>query len=293
MRVQSSVTFMGLNLSWIPKPIGARTTHARLATAAELAEFPVFAETAAVIGDVQVRNRGTLGGSLVHADPAADWPAVFLALDGEATAVGPRGERTIRAPDFFTGILQSALAADEVLAEVRLVTERVRSAAAYAKMRQLASGFAVVGVAAQLTLDRRGRCERASIGVTGINPVPFRATSLEQRLAGESLEDGVSRALCARIEEADLNRMPLGFRRSANGIRRIGPVDAKRVRNSSATCSESHGEGWELADGDVGSQGPGDGVGLVQAAALEGLADAHHGRLRRGHCNSIGCSCVE
>ena len=183
--------------------IGARTTHAQLATAAELAELPVFAETAAVIGDVQVRNRGTLGGSLVHADPAADWPAVFLALDGEATAVGPRGERTIRASDFFTGMLQSTLAADEVLAEVRLVTERVRSAAAYAKLRQLASGFAVVGVAAQLTLDHRGRCERASIGVTGINPVPFRATSLEQRLAGESLEDGVSRALCARIEEAD------------------------------------------------------------------------------------------
>ena len=183
--------------------LGGRVTHAQLGASPELAELPIFAETARVIGDVQVRNRGTLGGSLVHADPAADWPAVFLALDGEATAVGPRGERTLAAADFFTGMLQSAVAADEIVTEVRLSFERGRSGAAYAKLRQQASGFAVVGVAAQVTLDRRGRCERASIGVTGINPVPFRATALEERLRGAPLADGVPPDLVDAVDEAD------------------------------------------------------------------------------------------
>jgi len=177
--------------------IGGRTTHAALASA------HMISETAAVIGDVQVRNRGTIGGSLVHADPAADWPAVFLALDGEATVAGAKGERTIAAPQFFTGMLQSAVRRDEVLTEVRLAVERKRAGTAYRKLRQTASGFAIVGVAAQVTLDRKGRIERAAVGVTGVNPVPFRASALEKRLAGESPDAAVLSRLCARIEEAD------------------------------------------------------------------------------------------
>ncbi len=183
--------------------IGARTTHAALERRPELADLPLFGETARSIGDVQVRNRGTIGGSLVHADPAADWPAVFLALEGEASVVGPRGERTIAAPDFFTGMLASAVAADEILTEVRLSVERKRAGSAYLKMRQPASGFAMVGVAAQVVLDRKGRCDRATIGVTGINSVVFRAASLEARLSGQELDDASLRAHCARIEEAD------------------------------------------------------------------------------------------
>jgi carbon-monoxide dehydrogenase medium subunit len=183
--------------------IGGRTTHARLAVPGELADVHVIHEAAGSIGDVQVRNRGTIGGSLVHADPAADWPAVFLALDGEAVVQGARGERTIGASQFFTGMLQSAVKRDEVLAEVRLSVERKRAGTAYVKLRQSASGFAVVGVAAQVTLDRKGRIERAQVGVTGVNPVPFRAAALEKRLAGESPEAASLRRLCARIEEAD------------------------------------------------------------------------------------------
>jgi len=183
--------------------IGGRMTHSALAASPELAGAHAVREAAAAIGDVQVRNRGTIGGSLVHADPAADWPAVFLAFDGEATVASARGERTIAASQFFTGMLQSAVRRDEVLTEVRLSVERSRTGSAYRKLRQAASGFAIVGVAASLTLDRRGRIERAAVGVTGVNPVPFRATALEKRLSGESPDAATLRRLCARIEEAD------------------------------------------------------------------------------------------
>jgi carbon-monoxide dehydrogenase medium subunit len=183
--------------------IGARSTHASLAPPGALADVHVIHETAGSIGDVQVRNRGTIGGSLVHADPAADWPAAFLALDGEAVVVGAKGERTIPASQFFTGMLASAPKHDEVLTEVRLTVERKRAGTAYVKLRQPASGFAIVGVAAQVTLDRGGRIERASVGVTGVNPVPFRASALEKRLVGQMPDAASLRALCARVDEAE------------------------------------------------------------------------------------------
>jgi carbon-monoxide dehydrogenase medium subunit len=184
--------------------IGGRTTHAALAASPELAGVHAIGETAGAIGDVQVRNRGTIGGSLVHADPAADWPALFLALDGEAQVSGPRGERSIPAAEFFTGMLASAVERDEVLTEVRLAAPPARSGTAYAKMRQPASGFAIVGAAALLVLDARGRIERAALGITGVNPLPFRAASLEAALVGQSAADGAQlRRLAARIEEAD------------------------------------------------------------------------------------------
>ncbi len=183
--------------------LGARVTHAAIARSRDLGSLPILAETARVIGDPQVRNRGTLAGSLVHADPAADWPAVFLALDGEVTAVGPRGERTIPAASFFTSMLSSAVRADEIVTEVRLAPQRTRAGAAYEKFRQPASGFAIVGVAAQVVLDRRGRCEAASVAVTGANPVPFRAVGLEARLRGLELSDTALRTACAAVDEVD------------------------------------------------------------------------------------------
>ncbi len=183
--------------------IGGRTTHRALMTPGEFKDVHAIHETAGAIGDVQVRNRGTIGGSLVHADPAADWPAVFLALDGEAVVVGPKGERTIPAAQFFTGMLASAPKHDEVLTEVRLKLDRKRAGTAYLKVRQPASGFAIVGVAAQVTLDRSGRIERAQVGVTGVNSVPFRASALEKRLVGQTADAATLRKLCARVDEAD------------------------------------------------------------------------------------------
>jgi carbon-monoxide dehydrogenase medium subunit len=183
--------------------IGARATHADLLRSGELAAFPVVSETASGIGDVQVRNRGTFGGSLVHADPAADWPALFLALDGEARLVGPKGKRKVAASEFFTGMLTSAVGQGEVLTEVELRLERKRAGAAYRKLRQPASGFAVVGVAAQAVLDRKGRVDAVTVGVTGVNPVPFRARGVEERLRGQEPGVDAIRAACREVEEAD------------------------------------------------------------------------------------------
>ncbi len=183
--------------------IGALATHAAVASSPALASLPLFAEAGRVLGDRQVRNRGTFGGSLVHADPAADWTAVFLALGGEAVATGPRGERLIPSAEFFTGMLATALRGDEILTEVRLAPPPPRSGTAYEKLRHPASGFAIVGIAAQVSVDRAGRCEAAALGVTGANAVPFRAASVEARLRGQPLEDATLRRLCANVEEVD------------------------------------------------------------------------------------------
>ena len=161
--------------------IGAGTTHHDVATSALLRErCPVVAETAAVIGDPQVRNRGTLGGSLAHADPAADYPAAMLAVDADLHLKGPAGWRTVRARDFFRGMLTVDLAPDEILAKVTFAPVR---AAAYAKLRQRASGFAVVGVAAALEV-RDGVIAAARVGLTGAAAAPSRLENVEAALAG-------------------------------------------------------------------------------------------------------------
>jgi aerobic carbon-monoxide dehydrogenase medium subunit len=183
--------------------IGARATHAAVADHPAARALPILADAAAVIGDVQVRARGTFGGSLVHADPASDWPAVFLALGGEATVVGSGGERRVAADDFFVSMLRSAVREDEVLTAISLPAGSAARGSAYRKLRQLASGFALVGVAAVVDLDRQGRIERAALGVTGVNAVPFRARSVESRLAGTAAAAPALRAACAAIEEAD------------------------------------------------------------------------------------------
>lgn len=183
--------------------IGGRATHAAVGRSNELSDFPIFREAALVIGDRQVRARGTLGGSLVHADPAADWPAVFLALGGEAIVLGRGGERSIAATEFFAGMLATAVADDEILTAVSFAPKTKRAGSAYLKVRNTASGFAVVGIAAALTVDRKGRCDEISIGVTGVNPVPFRARSLEEKLVGQSFDTEFLTRACEGIEEAE------------------------------------------------------------------------------------------
>jgi carbon-monoxide dehydrogenase medium subunit len=170
--------------------IGALATHRAVETSALLkSKCPLLCETAAVIGDVQVRNKGTIGGSLVHADPAADYPAAILALDAEIEVAGPRGRRTIRAADFFVDLLQTSLAADEILTEVRVsATPRT---VAYVKTEQKASGFALAGVAVVVGADG------IRIGVTGVAPKAYRAAAAEQVLAGQSSPSAETIALAA------------------------------------------------------------------------------------------------
>ncbi len=166
--------------------IGAMTTHAEIEHSEMLARrAPLLAETAAVIGDVQVRNCGTLGGAAAHGDPAADYPAALLALEAEFVLTGRNGTRKVAAKDFFVGMLTTALAAGEILTEVRFGADAGRTGSAYKKLHQPASGFAIVGVAEQVRLDGRGNCEAASVGITGVDSKAYRATAVERVLAGK------------------------------------------------------------------------------------------------------------
>lgn len=157
--------------------IGAMTRHADVADASLLGEgCSIIAETAAQIGDPQVRHRGTIGGSIAHADPASDLPAVLVALEAELVVVGAGGERTIAAADFFTGFLESALGPADILTEIRV--PKVDGPATYLKYNRRAQDWATVGVAAV----RRNGATR--VALTNMAATPLRASGVEQELAG-------------------------------------------------------------------------------------------------------------
>ncbi|MDQ1375222.1 MAG: aerobic carbon-monoxide dehydrogenase medium subunit [Actinomycetota bacterium] len=179
--------------------IGALTRHRELQTSDVLgAEVPILAHVAGLVGDPQVRHRGTIGGSLAHGDPASDLPAVVLALGGTLVARGPSGERQIAATDFFTGFLETALAPDELLTEIRL--PKVGGAGwSYQKFHRRAQDWAIVGVAA---------VRNGSTGVALVNmgSVPVRATAVEQALAGgASAADAAASAAEGTDPSSDLN----------------------------------------------------------------------------------------
>ena len=161
--------------------IGAGTVHHEVATSTLLRqECPMLAETAASIGDPQVRNRGTLGGSIAHADPSADYPAAMLALDADIHLKGLSGARVVKARDFFRGLFSVDLAADEIIVAIQFTPVK---AAAYAKLYQRASHFAIVGVAASVEV-KNGVIESARIGLTGAGSHATRLTDVEEALTG-------------------------------------------------------------------------------------------------------------
>ena len=182
--------------------IGATTTHAVVATSDVIRQrVPVLAEAAGQIADAQVRNMGTIGGSLAHADPAADLPAVTLALGAELRAVGRRGRRTIPVDEFFTGMFSSTLASDEVLVDVRVPLPLDRTAGAYEKYPDPASGYAVVGVAAMVTLSNGGVVQRARVAMTGYASYAARLTGVEEALTGKEAIPGRIEAAARRAIE--------------------------------------------------------------------------------------------
>jgi aerobic carbon-monoxide dehydrogenase medium subunit len=182
--------------------IGAMTTHYMVESSGLLqAKVPILPETASVIGDVQVRNRGTIGGSIAHADPAGDFPAVAVALDMQLKVVGPKGERTIGARDFFVDILTTALQPDEILTEIRMPAFPARTGSAYAKFANPASGYAIVGAAAVLTADGNGVCQKASVGLNGITGKPVAAVGVEQALIGKQLNDQTIQEAAAKAAD--------------------------------------------------------------------------------------------
>jgi carbon-monoxide dehydrogenase medium subunit len=174
--------------------IGAMTTHYQIESSERLRQIcPILPACAAQIGDVQVRNRGTIGGSLAHADPAADWPAVIIALNAEMVAVNGKGERVIKADDFFLDMLTTALEPSEILSEIRIPAPKGKFGQSYLKVPQPASGFAVVGVAVHLTRDAAGACDAASIAITGVTSKAYRASAVEAALKGKTFDDAAIR----------------------------------------------------------------------------------------------------
>ena len=170
--------------------IGAMTTHQEIESSKVLRDrSPLLAETAAHIGDLQVRNKGTIGGSLAHADPAADYPAAILALDAEIDLTGPRGKRTVKAAEFFVDLLQTAIAPDEILTEIRVPA--TAKTVAYEKTEQKASGFALAGAAVVIGADG------VRVGITGVAATPYRATGVEHALAGQRTPSAAAIAAAA------------------------------------------------------------------------------------------------
>lgn len=170
--------------------IGATTTHAQIEASSELnARFPIMAEAATVIGDPLVRHRGTFGGSLAHADPAGDWPAVALALDASIEATGPNGARAIPAREFFLDLFTSALEPGELLTAVHLPYPIVSTGMAYEKFAHPASGYALIGVAAVVSLDADGICRECRVGITGAGAKATRAEATEMMLLGEQVTE--------------------------------------------------------------------------------------------------------
>jgi len=213
--------------------IGANVTHAEIASNGELKDHcPLLSETAAQIGDQQVRNRGTIGGSLTHADPAADWPAAILALDAEIVTRSSQGERTIKASDFFLDLMSTAVEHDEIVTEIRVAKPSQPQAAVYLKVPQSASGFAVVGVAAQLKLNN-GHCEEVSIGVTGLAPKAFRATSVEDALRGQTLDEAAISAAATKADAEASDAME-DMHASGDYRRHLARVYAKRALHAAA-----------------------------------------------------------
>src|SRR5262245_19528309 len=190
------------NLSYIREAgnsiaIGAMTTHNEIASSSLLhGRSPLLAETAVHIGDMQVRNMGTIGGSLAHSDPAADYPAAILALEAEIDVAGPKGKRTIRAGDFFVDLLTTALAPNELIVEIRVPATSKK--VAYVKTEQKASGFALAGVA--VVISPSG----VRVGVTGVAPKAYRASGVEQTLNGRTTAEAIALAAARATDGVEL-----------------------------------------------------------------------------------------
>jgi aerobic carbon-monoxide dehydrogenase medium subunit len=198
--------------------IGAGTRQCTLERSEVIrSRYGALADAVPLIADPLVRNRGTIGGNLANGDPANDAPAIVIALGAELVARGPRGERTIPANRFYKALYETALAADEILVEVRLPLPPARSGSAYRKLKRKTGDFAVAGVAVALTLKANGAVERAGIALTNVGPTPLEALQAERRVAGNVLDEKT-------IAEAAL----LAAQAAAPSADRRGSVEYKR-----------------------------------------------------------------
>ena len=186
--------------------IGATTTHYQIeSSAAVRSRCPLLAEAASHIGDIQVRNVGTIGGSIAHADPAADYPASLLALETRVALVTAKGQREIPIAEFFVDTFTTALEPGEIIREVIVPVEEQSAGTSYQKMLQPASGFAIVGIAARVRKSG-GKVTMARVGVTGLSGKPYRATGVEKALEGTAGNaSDVQKAASSVAEGVDAN----------------------------------------------------------------------------------------
>ena len=206
--------------------IGSLTTHAMVAASADLPA--ALSEAAGMIGDPQVRNRGTVGGNVAHADPASDLPTVLLALRAQFRATGPNGLRNISADDFFLGLFETALADDEILVGCAVFNERANTGSAYRKLFNPASRYAMVGAAATVTIDN-GSIRKAGVAIGGLLPKATRANSVEAALIGKPANDETIAAAAAAVAD-DLGDEVMGdIHASADYRRLMAPVFVRRA----------------------------------------------------------------
>jgi aerobic carbon-monoxide dehydrogenase medium subunit len=182
--------------------IGAMTTHWEVESSKLLqAKCPVLSDTAKIIGDPAVRNKGTIGGSLAHADPAADMPATVIALGAEFVCQGAKDKRTVKVDDWFQGLMATALREDELLVEIRVPALTPGTGSAYMKFAHPASRFAIVGAAAVITVDKQGTCTKAGVGITGAGTKAVRAKGVEAGLVGKRLDAATIEAAAQKAAE--------------------------------------------------------------------------------------------
>jgi aerobic carbon-monoxide dehydrogenase medium subunit len=211
--------------------IGALTTHAELAASADVRRYAAaLAEAAARVGDPAVRNRGTIGGNIAHADPASDLPTVLVALGARIEVVGPRGTRTIEATQFFTGIMSTALDETEIISDIVLPAVPGQGSA-YVKFAHPASRYAVVGAAAAITLAA-GTCSAVAVALGGLFPHARRLPSVERALTGQAPTDA---NLAAAAEALELGTDTTGdIFASAEYRAAVAPVYVKRALAAAA-----------------------------------------------------------
>ena len=182
--------------------IGALTTHHVLETSDLIRrKLSALADAAGLIGDIQVRNKGTIGGSIAHADPAADYPASILALDATIVTLGPQGERQIPASKFFVDMMTTALEHNEIVREIQIPVKQGKVGSAYLKMAQKASGFAICGVAAVVELDSSGAFSNVAIGLTGVGSYAVRASKSEAALKGVKPAANQIKTACEHVSD--------------------------------------------------------------------------------------------
>jgi carbon-monoxide dehydrogenase medium subunit len=182
--------------------IGALTTHYAIETSDLIhRRLAALSDAAGLIGDVQVRNKGTIGGSIAHADPAADYPASIVAFDATIVTLGPKGERQIPASKFFVDMLTTALEQNEIVREIQISVKTGKTGSAYLKMAQKASGFAICGAAAVVELDGSGALSNVAIGITGVGNRAFRAAKTEAGLKGQKPSADALRKACENASD--------------------------------------------------------------------------------------------